>query len=364
MGGDPAGRLSPDPGLRSRRRMGRRRADGGRTCARRQEGLLRQLAATRRAAWAGARHPGLLGRVLVSDRRRALRLGLAPSVPVQHRAGDRRFVDQVHDRRIARVPEDQGLQAGSENADRRRDPHVSKEHPAGDGRTFRGKRLLLHLRDIRSRLRDPVVGHEQAGHIERRADRRRDRNLHDPGLRRPLRPCRAPARLYFRRHFLGADVVPAVHAARDEKPATWLDRDRSGSGRRARRHVRPAGELPVRTVRHQGALQRRVARLQPRLDLRRRAVAADRHRADDRLQAGDMADLRLHDRAGADHDRFGLFRNGNAEEMPRPESATPNHRGAVAGSERTRQRQTAEVRTNGKTGKSGVRVETISGGTR
>ena len=112
--------------------------------------------------------------------------------------------------------------------------------------------------------------------------------------------------------FSAADVLPAVHAARNQKPATRLDRDRSGSGRRPRRHVRPAGELLLRTVRHEGALQRRVARLQSRVDLRRRAVAAHRHRAHGRLQAGDVADLRLYDRPGANHDRFGLFRDGNA----------------------------------------------------
>ena len=122
----------------------------------------------------------------VPDRRPALRLGLASAVPVQHRAGGRRSVDQVHDRGIARVPEGQGLQAGSENADRRRDPHVSKEYPAGDGRALRGERLLLYLRDLHSRLCDPVAGHEQAGHVERRADRRRHRNLYDPGLRRAV----------------------------------------------------------------------------------------------------------------------------------------------------------------------------------
>ena len=180
------------------------------------------------------------------------------------------------------------------------------------------------------------AGHEQAGHIERRADRRGDRNLHDPGLRRALGPSRAPAGLYFRRRFLGADVVPAVHAARNQKPATRLDRDRARSGRRPRRHVRPAGELPLRTVRHQSALQRRVARLQSRVDLRRRAVAAHRHRTHDRLQAGDVADLRLYDRSGANHDRFGLFRDGNAARKPRPESGDADHRGVVARSERSK----------------------------
>ena len=99
-----------------------------------------------------------------------------------------------------------------------------------------------------------------------------------------------------------------------KNPQLALDRDRSGSGGRARRDVRAAGELPVRTVRHQGALQRRVARLQPRVDLCRRAVAADRHRADGRLQAGYLADLGLHDRARAHHHRFGLLRNRDAAE--------------------------------------------------
>ncbi len=55
-----------------------------------------------------------------------------------------------------------------------------------------------------------------------------------------------------------------------------------------------------------------LARLQSRVDLRRRALPADRDRADDRLQAGNLADLRLHDRLGDHHGRFGLFRHGNA----------------------------------------------------
>ncbi|MDI3563906.1 MFS transporter [Bradyrhizobium sp. Arg816] len=112
---------------------------------------------------------------------------------------------------------------------------------------------------------------------------------------------------------LGADVVPAVHAAGDQEPAICLDRDRAGPRHRPRRDVRAAGELPVGAVRHQGALQRRLARLQPRLDLRRRAVAADRNGPDDGLCAGDLADLALHDRARDHHHRVGLLRDRNTQ---------------------------------------------------
>src|SRR6202162_2643979 len=128
---------------------------------------------------------------------------------------------------------------------------------------------------------------------------------------------------YFRRSFLSRDVVPDVHAARNQKPATRLDRDRPGPGCGARRHVWPAGELLLRTVRDESALQRRVAWLQSCVDLRRSAVAAHRCWAHDRLQAGDVADLRLYDRPGANHDRFGLFREGNAEEPVMDHPALP-----------------------------------------
>ena len=260
-------------------------------------------------------------------------MGLAHPVPVQHCSRDRRSVDSFHDRGVASVPEDQGLEAGSENADHRRDPHVSEEHPAGDGRALRGKRLLLHLRDVHSGLCHAGAGHEQAGHIEWRSDRRGDRSLHDSGLRRALGPSRAPTGVHFRRRFLGRDVIPVVHAARNQKPATRLDRDCAGSGCRPRRHVRPTGGLSLRTVWDQSALQRRVARLQSCVDLRRSAIAAHRHWTHDRLQAGNVADLRLYDRTGANHDRFGLFREGNADRNPRPESGDADHRGVVATSE-------------------------------
>ena len=69
MGGGPAGRLPPGPGFRARRRVGRRGADGGRARPRRPAGLLRKLAATRRAARAGARHTGVLDLVRDAERR-------------------------------------------------------------------------------------------------------------------------------------------------------------------------------------------------------------------------------------------------------------------------------------------------------
>lgn len=137
------------------------------------------------------------------------------------------------------------------------------------------------------------------------------------------RPSRAAAGVYFRRHFLSCDVVPIIHTAGNQKPATWLDRDCSGSGRRPCRHVRPAGELPLRTIRDKSTLQRRVARLQSCVYLRRSTIAAHRRWAHDCLQAGDVADLRLYDRPGANHHRFGLFRDGNAAESRGLKAATP-----------------------------------------
>jgi hypothetical protein len=46
--------------------------------------------------------------------------------------------------------------------------------------------------------------------------------------------------------------------------------------------------------------------------LRRGAVSSYRHGADDRLSAGDLADLGLHDHSGADHISVGVLRNGDA----------------------------------------------------
>ena len=72
-----------------------------------------------------------------------------------------------------------------------------------------------------------------------------------------------------------------------------------------------------------GALQRCVARVQSCIDLRGSAVAAHRHWAHDRLQAGDVADLRLYDRPRANHDCFGVFRGGNAEQSEGLGAAAP-----------------------------------------
>ena len=56
-----------------------------------------------------------------------------------------------------------------------------------------------------------------------------------------------------------------------------------------------------------------MARLQSRLDLCRRAVADHRHRAYGGLQAGDLADLGLHDHSGAHHSGVGVLRGGDAQ---------------------------------------------------
>jgi hypothetical protein len=57
----------------------------------------------------------------------------------------------------------------------------------------------------------------------------------------------------------------------------------------------------------------KVATAKSCVDLCRSTVAAHSYWAHDRLQAGDVADLRLYDCSGANYDRFGLFRDGNAK---------------------------------------------------
>src|SRR5271165_7091033 len=130
---------------------------------------------------------------------------------------------------------------------------------------------------------------------------------------RTIRQSRPPARVHIWRDLLRDNVLPPVLAARHEKPAARLDRDRSRPRRRSCRHVRPTGELLRRIVRDQGALQRRVARLQSRINLCRRAVADHRHLAHDRLQAADLADLSLHDYSGAHYCGVGVLRVGNTQ---------------------------------------------------
>ncbi len=117
------------------------------------------------------------------------------------------------------------------------------------------------------------LGLPSSTRARRGADRRRGAPGHDPGVGRAVRPVRAapdlPAGRGGRR-----DLGLRVHRAGEHPQLP----DVGPRGRRRpavpRRDVRAAGGVPVRAVRHEGALLRRVDRLPARVDPRRRPRTA------------------------------------------------------------------------------------------
>jgi MFS transporter, MHS family, shikimate and dehydroshikimate transport protein len=99
-------------------------------------------------------------------------------------------------------------------------------------------------------------------------DRRGDRSLHDPAFGAPS------DRLGRRPVYIFGAVFSAAMSSRYSCCSGPKTRNSAGSRSSlawlsATPPCRPAGKLPLRTVRDQSALQRRVARLQSCVDLRR-----------------------------------------------------------------------------------------------
>ena len=106
-GAGPAGRAADRAGIRRRRRMGRRGADGGRACAAGPARLLRQLAADRRAGGTAAVDHRLFP-VFADAGGGVPVVGLARAVSAQHPAGGRRPAHPGAHPRDAGVREDEG----------------------------------------------------------------------------------------------------------------------------------------------------------------------------------------------------------------------------------------------------------------
>src|SRR5262249_33019676 len=94
-------------GLRRRRRMGWRDLDGGRARTTREAGLLRQLAADRRARWTAARESGL-SPVRAPASGGLSVLGIARALPGQHSARYHRPSHSGTDPRDAVIHSNQG----------------------------------------------------------------------------------------------------------------------------------------------------------------------------------------------------------------------------------------------------------------
>ena len=124
-GAGPAGRAADRAGIRRRRRVGRRGADGGRARAAGQARLLRQLAADRRAGRPAAVDHRLFP--VFADAGGGLPvLGLARPVSAEHPARGRRPDHQGAHPRDARVRAPEGDASGSAHADRRGASHATR----------------------------------------------------------------------------------------------------------------------------------------------------------------------------------------------------------------------------------------------
>ena len=155
-------------------------------------------------------------------------------------------------------------QAATESGEKQADadpggvPQVSARGLHRDGRAVRRERLVLHLHGCGRHLPDqePAGPHRlELVRAECRADRRGRAFRDDPDLGRVVGQIRPEADLSVRRgrrRRLGVRVhLPGRHRK--------LHADGGGGGRRTavpRRDVRAAGGVPVRIVRHQGAVLR------------------------------------------------------------------------------------------------------------
>ena len=137
-------------GIRRRRRMGRRRADGGRARAARPARVLRQLAADRRAGRPAAVDGGVRAVLRACPRTSSWRgAGACRSCSASLLV----VVGLLIRLRILETPafaQRQRRGARGAAADRRGAAHATEAGAAGDGRAARRERRVLHLQRVRA----------------------------------------------------------------------------------------------------------------------------------------------------------------------------------------------------------------------
>ena len=216
--------------------------------------------------------------------RRVHQLGLAHPVPAQRAARRRRAVHPPADRGVAAVPGGRGDgDEGAEPGARRR---ARLPAAAGDRlrRAARDRRRVLRLRALHHHLRD------HGARAARRASAL-DAVLIGSALQLVLIPAfgalsdRVGRRPVYAAGALGALAWAfAFFPLLDTKAWGWIVVAAVGGLVCPRAHVRAAGGVHHRAVRHAGALQRRLARLPARRRGGRGAGADHRDRAARRLR--------------------------------------------------------------------------------
>ena len=170
--------------------MGRRGADGVRTCAVAAARTVRRDTAGGQSTRHRAREHRVPGR-----RTARQRLVLANPVPGQFDSHRRRTVRAVAVERVAGVRDGQGRGQGRSQSVPHRHPRRLAKHPADHRVACRRVVRLLphrHLPAVLHRQARPGGSHHCA---HRRGDRQRHRGRHDPVCRPPHRPRRPPTRV-------------------------------------------------------------------------------------------------------------------------------------------------------------------------
>ena len=295
-------------GLRRRRRVGWCRPDGGRARARRIEGLLRQLAADRRAglvccsrpassrlfarlpadqflSW-GWRVPFLLSIVLVG-------VGL---------------VIRLANRGVAGVPSCQGVADRGAAPDRRGASHSSERSAARHRRASRRERAFYIYTVFVLVYCTQKVGMNRETVLNGILIAAACALVAEPFFGCALRSDRPTARVSVWRLRHGSVRVSALLAARHRIDAARLARADRGACPRSRPDVGAAGGVLVGTVRHARPLQRRVARRAALVGGRRRVVAVH---CDRLASVWARSACRVHHCDGTHHDRCCVrsFRN-------------------------------------------------------
>ena len=173
LGPGPAGRAATHPGRRTRRRVGRRRADGHRVRPQGQARILRLVAADRLRRRPRDLHLAHLDHVDVAERRGVPELGLARAVLRVRAARRRRPLHPPADRGDPRVHRAAAEAGAREGAGRRGLQGAPEERAARDRNALLREHHLLHA--------DHVHAHLRRGHTEDRQERaaRGDRHLRD-----------------------------------------------------------------------------------------------------------------------------------------------------------------------------------------